>query len=223
MSLTWSYSSLGLFQLCPRKYYHLRVVKDYSESETEDMRYGKVVHKVAEDYIGKDEPIPPQFLYIKEALDVLKAIPGEKLCEYKMGLDKELNPCDFFSSDVWFRGVCDLVILDVPNKKAYIVDYKTGKSARYADTKQLELMALALFRHFPEIEHIKAGLSFLVCEDFVKAEYHKETASWAKWQIETDRLDKAYKANVWNAKPNFTCKKYCIVDTCEHNGKGSYR
>jgi hypothetical protein len=37
MSIVWSYSSLGLFQQCPKKYYHLRVVKDYVEPETEHM------------------------------------------------------------------------------------------------------------------------------------------------------------------------------------------
>mgnify|MGYP006192309561 CR=1 FL=1 len=54
----WSYSSLGLFQQCPKKYYHLRVLKDTKEPESEPMLYGKAVHEAAEKYIGEDVPIP---------------------------------------------------------------------------------------------------------------------------------------------------------------------
>jgi hypothetical protein len=220
---TWSYSSIGLFDQCPKKYYHLRVAKDVVEPETEHLTYGKMVHEAAEKYIKDGEPVPEKFSFIVPALDVLKAIPGRKHCEYKMGLTKELQPCNFFAKDVWFRGVADLVIIN--DKLAHIVDYKTGKSSEYADVKQLELMALCVFKHFPDVERVKAGLAFVVCEDFVKAQYVKEDASekWLRWIQETDRLSSAYKNKVWNAKPNFTCRRHCPVKDCEHNGKGHYR
>ena len=152
--------------------------------------------------------------------------PGEKLCEQKFGIarrDGRLEPCDFFDKDVWFRGVADLLIID--GGLAHIIDYKTGKSAQYADVKQLELMALAVFKHFPQVEKAKAGLAFVVCEDFVKANYDKEASStmWLKWIQELDRLAVAYDKQVWNPKPNFTCRKFCPVKDCEHNGKGHYR
>jgi hypothetical protein len=223
MSFTWSYSSLGLFQQCPRKYYHLRVVKDIVEPETEHLTYGKLVHEAAELHIKDGKPIPPMYSFLIPVLDVLKAIPGQKHCEYKMGLTKDLKACGFFDEGVWFRGVADLLIIN--GKLAHIVDYKTGKSAQYADTKQLELMALAVFKHFPEVEKVKAGLAFVVCEDFVKANYDKDRSAemWLNWIQETDRLDAAHANDVWNAKPNFTCRKFCPVKDCEHNGKGHYR
>ena len=40
---------------------------------------------------------------------------------------------------------------------------------------------------------------------------------------ETDRLEAAHETNVWNPKPNFTCRKFCLVKECEHNGRGHYR
>jgi hypothetical protein len=201
----------------------LRVAKDIVEPESEAMLYGTLVHKAAEDYIKDGIGIPQKFAYITPTLDVLKNIPGKKICEHKMGLTAELKPCDFFGDDVWFRGVADLLILD--NDVARIIDYKTGKSAQYADVKQLELMALAVFKHFPEITKVKAGLAFLVSNDFVKASYKKESESeaWLKWIQETDRLQSSHDNDVWNAKPNFTCRKFCSVKTCEHNGKGIYR
>jgi RecB family exonuclease len=163
------------------------------------------------------------YSFLTPVLDVLKAIPGQKHCEYKMGLTKELKACGFFDVGVWFRGVADLLIIN--DKLAHIVDYKTGKSAQYADTKQLELMALAVFKHFPEVEKVKAGLAFVVCEDFVKANYDKDRSSemWLNWIQEIDRLDAAHANDVWNPKPNFTCRKFCPVKNCEHNGKGHYR
>jgi RecB family exonuclease len=222
-NFTWSYSSIGLFEQCPKKYYHLRIAKDVVEPETEHLTYGKMVHEAAEKYIRDGEPVPEKFLFIVPVLDVLKEIQGEKLCEHKMGLTEGLEPCGFFDKNVWFRGVADLLIIQ--DDLAHIVDYKTGKSAQYADVKQLELMALAVFKHFPLVERVKAGLAFLVSEDFVKANYIKHDApeKWLTWIQQTDKLAAAHDNDVWNAKPNFTCRKFCPVKDCEHNGRGHYR
>lgn len=221
MKYTWSYSSLGLFQQCPKKYYHLRVAKDFKEPETEALTYGKQVHEAAEFYIKNGTPIPEKFAFIKSALDLLKQVGegGEFLCEYKMGLTRDLEPCDFFASNVWWRGVADLVILK--GDKAFLVDYKTGKSSRYADTKQLEILSLAMFKHFPDLKEVKAGLLFLVAEDLIKVSYDTSAPAvrWVKWINETKQLEAAYENNVWNPKPNFSCKQYCAVTSCMHNGK----
>ena len=223
MKFTWSYSALGLFQQCPKKYYHLRVVKDVVEPETTAILYGKEVHLALEEYIRDGKPIPPQFSQFQDIADMLKAIPGDKLCEYKMGLTKDIQACGFFDENVWFRGVADLLIIN--GDTARVIDYKTGKSSEFADVKQLELMALAVFKHFPKVRRVKAGLVFLVANDFVRAEYDKKDAplSWLKWIQETDRIQAAHDTNVWNPKPNFTCRKYCLVKDCQHNGKGHYR
>jgi hypothetical protein len=36
---------------------------------------------------------------------------------------------------------------------------------------------------------------------------------------EVDQLDMAYKEDVWNPKENFTCRQWCPVVSCPHNGK----
>lgn len=201
----------------------MRVLKDIVEPETEAIMFGKEVHKAAEDYIGKGTPIPEKYKFIEPVLKILENIKGDKFVEHRMGLTKDLKACDFFDPKVWFRGVADLLIVD--EESAHVVDYKTGKSSKYADTKQLELMALAIFKHFPQVQKVKAGLAFVVCEDFVKAKYTIEDAPkfWLRWIEETDRLEAAHRTGVWNPKPNFTCKAHCKVLDCEHNGKGHYR
>lgn len=219
-TIKWSYSSLALFKQCPKKYFHLRVAKDFKEPETEALTYGTQVHEAAEKFIRDGEPIPPKFAFIQESLDMLNKLDGAKLCEYKMGLTKNLEPCDFFSEDVWWRGIADLIVLNEEKEMAFVVDYKTGKSSRFADTKQLEILSLALFKHFPKVKRVKAGLLFVVAKDFVKTEYQQgNEKAWVSWLDDTNRLEEAYKSEVWNAKPNFSCKNYCAVVSCVHNGR----
>lgn len=223
MKYTWSYSSISLFQQCPRKYYRLRIVKDIVEPPQQHLIYGTKVHEAAENYVCKDKSLDPKYGFLKPTLDALKSLPGMKLCEYEMGITKEFKPCGFYDENVWFRGIADLLVID--EDRAHLVDYKTSKSSQYADRKQLELLALLVFKHFPHVESIKAGLVFVVAEDLVKAAYTQEVQekAWAKWLPEIQRLEKAMETNVWNPVPNFTCRKFCPVHDCEHNGKGSFR
>ena len=219
MNYTWSYSSISLFQQCPRKYYRLRVAKDIVEPVQEHLLYGSAVHKAAEEYVRDGTPIPEKYAFIQQFLDPLKAMPGEKLCEHEMGLTKDMQPCGFRDKNVWFRGIADLLVIN--GDKARIIDYKTSKSSRYADKKQLELLSLLTFKHFPQIKTIKAGLLFLVIEDLVGAEFtaDQQTEAWGKWIPETNQLESAMITDVWNPRPNFTCRGWCAVTDCEHNSK----
>lgn len=216
----WSFSSIKAFDQCPKKYYHLKVVKDYKEPLTDAITYGSEFHKAAELYIKEGIPLPPHFNYAKGALDNLNQLPGDKLCEYEMGLTENLDPCGFKDEQVWWRGIADLIILDREKGEARVLDYKTGKSAKYADTGQLELMALAIFKHFPEVKKVKAGLLFVVAKQFVKDNYNIDAAPtmWQKWLRDHDRMRFAYQTNVWNPRPSGLCKKHCVVVECPHNG-----
>jgi hypothetical protein len=53
-----------------------------------------------------------------------------------------------------------LIVVNEEKETAFVVDYKTGKSSRFADTRQLEILTLALFKHFPKVKRVKAGLLF---------------------------------------------------------------
>lgn len=216
---TWSYSSIKMFDQCPKKYYHLRVLKDVSEPETEATRYGKLFHSAAEYYIRDGTPLPPQFSFIKDTLDNLARFPGEKLCEHEMALTENLEPCDFNAPDRWWRGIADLLIIN--GDEARCVDYKTGKSAKYADTDQLELMAMAVFKHFPQVKKVKAGLLFVISKNFIKSSYMAENQDkfWTKWLKEYNRMNAAYKNDVWNPRPSGLCRAHCLVLDCPHNGR----
>jgi hypothetical protein len=222
VSYTWSYSSISLFQQCPRKYHRLRIVKDIVEPPQEHLLYGTAVHRAAEEFIRDDKDLPPKFEMFKPQLTLMKVLKGDKYCEYEMGIRKDFTPCAFDDPDVWLRGIVDLLV--VGSDSARIIDYKTSKSSKYADTKQLELLSLLVFKHFPNVKKIKAALLFLVSQDLVRAKYTEEQQSvaWIRWLDIVKSLEAAMKVDVWNPKPNFTCRKFCAVKDCEHNGRSPY-
>jgi len=218
---TWSYSSITTFEKCPKQYYHLYVAKDIKQDPNQKhFLYGNEVHKAAEEYVRDGVPLPTKFSEFQTPLDMLKRIPGEKKCELKLGLTKDLEPCEFFGDNVWWRGAIDLLILDKENKTATIIDYKTGKS-QYADTRQLGLLSIAVFKKFPEIEKIKAGLMFLVSKEIIKEEYNNTRIDemYTEWDRLILRMNTAYDSGVFNPIPNFACKSFCPVQSCAHWGK----
>lgn len=218
----WSYSSISTYITCPRKYYAEKVSKEVPFTDTEATLYGKALHLAAEEFIRDGKPIPPQFAFIQPMLDKLNALPGDKYCELKFGIakrDGKLVACDFFAPDVWFRGIADLVIVN--GDEARIVDYKTGKSAKYADTKQLALMAACVFLNFPEVKKVKTGLLFVVSKDFIKEDFvfDRRFDIFAHLDGSLQQRAISYETGVWNPKPNGLCKNYCGALSCPHNGR----
>ena len=220
----WSYSSIKTFEQCPKKYHHLRILKDYKDEDSTATVYGKELHKAAEDFIKDGTPIPPRFSFVADVLEALQKIEGEKHCEIKMGVAKrngKFVPCDFFAKDVWWRGIADLLIINEEKQTAYLVDYKTSKNAKYADTKQLDLLAGAVFTHYPKIMEIKSALLFVVSNEIVKKkhEFMMQMSYLNSMEPELTRLEAAIKTNVWNPNSGPLCK-FCPVTSCAHNRKG---
>lgn len=219
-NFSWSYSSLDLYTQCPHKYFRLKVKRDIKEPISAQLLYGNRFHKAAENFIQNNTPLPPEFDFAEKSLDILRNRKGQHLCEYRMGLTRELMPCRFSDLNVWWRGIADLLTLQ--EDRAFIIDYKTGHHPKYANTKQLEILSLAVFKHFPKIKRIKAGLVFVNANDFIPTIYESDEQNnyWTKWIADVDKLEQAFQVDVWNPRPNFTCKSWCPVLDCTHNGKG---
>lgn len=214
----WSYSSIKTFEQCPKKYFHLKVAKDIKDEPGEAADYGTAVHLAAEEYIRDGKPIPDKFAYIRPIVERLAALPGEKHAELKLGVRKvpgTYEPCDFFAKDVWWRGIADLLVID--GHRAWCVDYKTGKSARYADPKQLDLLAGAVFTHFPEVMTVKSSLIYVVSKELVpKRHVVTERSQYLSvFDAQLENLETAMDNGVWNAKSGPLCG-WCPVKSCEH-------
>lgn len=208
----WSFSSLKDFINCPKQYYHTKVAKDFVKKTTDNMLYGTAVHKACEDYVRDGTPLAKNYERFKPQLDALLEIQGTKYCEHEMGLTRNREPCAFDSDTRWVRGIVDLLIVD--GADAYIVDYKTG-SNRYPDTKQLKLMALMTYAHFPEVQNIRAGLLFVMHNTFITEEYTRDQTNklWQEFLPSLDQLEMSYANEMWFAKPSGLCG-WCPVTSC---------
>lgn len=217
-TVKWSFSSLKTFQQCPKKYYHTKVAKDVKEPDTVATLYGKEAHLAAEEFVRDGTPLPGKFDYMQDTLNVLNNIPGTKYCEYQMGLREDLSACAFDDPDAWWRGVADLLVINEDKGLAHSLDYKTSKNARYADTKQLDLVATGIFAHFPKIVRVKSALVFVVSKEFVKADHYVEMVPkyMEKPRQDVARIEKALETGVWNPIQGPLCR-FCSVKQCEYN------
>lgn len=218
--IAWSYSALKTYQTCPKKYYHLKVIKDVKDEQGEQAIYGTEAHKAAELYIANGEDLPGRFEFMRKQLDTLKNLEGDKYCEIKCGLTRDLEPCDFFAKDVWLRAVIDLLVVNERTGTARVIDYKFGKS-KNADMSQLQLMALVVFKMFPNIKRVKAGLLFCAEDKMIPTQFKADQVGemWMQWLPEVARLEANYNHDVWNANPSGLCKAWCPVVSCVHNGR----
>ncbi len=214
----WSYSSIKTFEQCPKKYFHLKVVKDVKDEPGPEADYGTAVHLAAEEFIRDGKPVPDKFAFMRPIVERLAAFPGEKYCELKLGLVKTswgYDPCSFFDKDVWYRGIVDLLIVN--GEKAWMIDYKTGKNAKYADMKQLDLMAAALFVKFPQLQTIKSGLLYVVSNEFPKKTHYRENFDEyiSVFDEKLGQLEDAMEHGVFNPKSGPLCG-WCPVVECAH-------
>ena len=215
----WSYSSVNTFKQCPKKYYHLKVAKDVKDRGNAATAYGSRVHSAAEKYIRDGKPLEREYKFLQGTLDAFNSIEGDKHCEIRLGVSKDgeaFKPAKFFGGDVWYRGIADLLIIN--EDKAYLIDYKTSKNAKYADTKQLDLVAAALFVHYPQVKKIKSALAFVVSNDLIQKVHTADMRDsyFETFADELERLEVAQDNNVWNANSSPLCG-WCPVTSCEHH------
>lgn len=212
---TWSFSSLKDYINCPKQYQEVKVLKNYQKEMTQQILYGNEVHKALENYIKDGEPLAENYQRFAPLMDSLKEIPGEFHPELRMALNFDKKACKWSAEDCWVRGIVDFLVVD--GADAFIVDYKTG-SNKYPDPKQLKLMALMVFEHFPQVNNVKAGLMFVMHNSFITEEYNRSAKDdlWNAFLPDLARLTHSYENDTWQANPTPLCG-WCPVRSCEHH------
>jgi hypothetical protein len=213
--LTHSYSALKLYENCPLRYYRQRVLKDVKDKGGEASMYGERIHKLLEERLkGSEEPAPE----IKSYQPIIEGIQkivgdGELLVEQELALNKNLTPTGWWDDDVWMRSKLDVLVLH--GEKATMLDWKTGKHR--PDFNQLELFALQVFAHYPEVTSVTAG--FLWLQDFKmdKETYHKEHLSklWNSVLSRVHKIEQSLDKEEWPAKPSGLCGWCPCRSTCK--------
>jgi hypothetical protein len=210
----WSFSGLKQYINCPKQYHEVKVLQNFQVSVSSQMKYGTDVHKALEDYARDGTELPLFYQRFKQTADTLMGIPGTRYIEHKMALKEDrVTPCGFDDPDYWVRGIVDFMVID--GDTAFIVDYKTG-SAKYPDPKQLKLMAIMTFAHFPEVKFIKAALAFILHNAFMDEMYRREEVDkmWTYFSGDLHRLEMSMKTNAWPANATPLCG-WCPVKTCK--------
>lgn len=212
----YSYSAIKQFENCPRQYHEVKVLKRYKSKDTEATLYGTAVHKAFEDHVKDKVPLPADYERYAKFVEPLAAMQGEIRCEEKLGIRADFTPCGFFDDDVWFRGIPDYLALNFDTGVARVADYKTGKSSRYADMAQLELMAAMVFIHHPEIHTVKGILLFVVADAVIKAKFKRESLQLilSRWAGRANAIEVAMESGTWNPKSSGLCG-FCPVESCE--------
>lgn len=218
MALAHSYSSIKQFENCPRQYYHVKILKDYKSQPTEATSYGERVHKAFEEFVRDGVPLPAAYEAYRPFVEPLAAAVGEIYCERKLAIRADFTPCGFFDKDVWYRGLPDYLVISPDGKTARVADYKTGKSSRFADTAQLELMAAMSMLHHPSVDTVKGVLLFVVVGDIIKAQFKRTQLPeiLSKWAGRAGAIEAAVDVGVWNPRSSALCK-FCPVSSCDHH------
>jgi CRISPR/Cas system-associated exonuclease Cas4 (RecB family) len=212
-TVKWSFSSLKQYINCPKQYQEVKVLKKYETIPTQQMRYGTDVHSALENYAKDGTALPHNYKRFASMVDPLLEIDGTRYIEHRMALDENKQPCSW-GKGYWVRGIVDFMVIE--GDTAFIVDYKTG-SDKYPDLKQLRLMALMTFAHFPEVNRVKAGLMFILHNNFIPEEYVRDNMEtlWTNFTPDLERLQLSYENDTWQMNPTPLCG-WCPVTTCEH-------
>jgi len=219
--IKWSYSALKDFTTCPRQYAEVRVKQNFRKEDNVYASTGRAIHTALEQYVRDGIRLPDEYKsYEKYVRPLLTELTGDYRVEQKLALRHDKVPVPFDSDERWVRGIIDLLVLDHHDNTAYIVDYKTG-SNKYADLRQLKLMACLVFHHYDHIQRCRVGLLFLNKNDFITDEYSKDNLSqlWASFAADLFRLNLAYETDHWMPNPSGLCKNFCPVTSCEFHGK----
>ena len=131
----WSFSALDTFEVCNKKYYHLKVAKDVKDEDNQASVDGKFVHDAMKLRVIEGVPLPVQLRQHEKVAARFAIAPGQKHGEMQLALNHKLEPRSWFGKDVWVRAIIDLLI--VQGTTAILVDWKTGKRKERYDQLRL--------------------------------------------------------------------------------------
>ena len=216
--LTHSYSSMRMFDNCPLRYYRQRIKKDVVDHGGEASIYGERVHESFELRLKNKTPLPPELgKHEKLCLGVEKlAVGGLLEPEKEMVLTKDLNVTGWYDDDAWLRLKADVVVV-TRDKQAVCLDWKTGK--RRPDFFQLQLGALQIFQHYPDVKRVATSFVWLKDNAALDSEGYtldNKPMIEAKLRSKVERIEEALFEDVWPAKPGPLCNYCPAASTCSY-------
>lgn len=216
IKLTHSYSSIKMYENCPKRYYHQRIMKEIKDEGSEATRYGERIHSDLEHRLVNNKPLSDetkQYEVLCEAIERM-ASGGELHAERQLCLNENLTPTSWWGDDAWLRSILDVLILH--DDTAVVMDWKTGK--RRPDFTQLQLFALQVFKHFPEIKSVKSCFVWLkdLSMDAEVFTVDKTNLMWADMLARIERINQSVETENWPARPSGLCRFCPAQNMCEY-------
>jgi hypothetical protein len=216
LPIPWSHTALRDFLSCPWSFHETRVTKRIKREQGEEAEWGEYVHKQFERRQIARAVLPPPLLTHEAYMKKIEAISGTLAVEQKIAFDKRAQPCGFFDQQVWFRGVIDWKKVCVPDRRATLIDYKTGKQKD--DFAQLGLFALHTFAAHPEVDLVDTRYFWTQTGLETRKVYGRAEipALWANYIPDLRQYALAFKDDAWPKRQSGLCNGWCPVTDCEH-------
>jgi len=218
MNITHSFSALKMYENCPRRYMHQRVNKEVQDEGSDASKYGERIHEALELRLRDQSPLTDETRKYESLCTAIEreSKDGELFVEQKMTLNKNLTPTEWFAPDAWFRSVLDVLMIHENQKKAFVLDWKTGK--RRPDFTQMEIFALQVFKHYPEVDSVTSALVWLRDYKMDTQVYKREQSNemWAKIMARINRIYESLEHDTWPPKPSGLCPWCPAKHICDY-------
>ena len=206
----WSYSSLSLFEKCPRAYQFSKILKLPRKSSPAAER-GINIHAKGENFLlGNIIGVPKEFKPFEAELKNLKKNDAGAETQYCFLKGWKQTNWDNWAKG-WLRLVLDSEVW-LNDKELLIIDFKTGRKYD-SHEDQANLYATAMMQLHPEIEEVHCEFWYLDQEDIAdwnfKAGIKDDLREY--WE---NRIAPLFKEKEWPAKPSQQACRWC--DFKEH-------
>ena len=212
-NLTHSFSSIKMYENCPKRYYHQRITKEVQDTGSDATIYGERVHEALEHRLDKKVELPSESKTYEPLCKSIEGLGGPLQVEQKLTLSENLTPTTWWEKDAWLRSILDVLIIF--EDEAIVMDWKTGK--RRPDFSQLEMFALQVFSHYPNIKKVKSTFVWLKDLSLDSHTYNRLDADdlWVKLLSKTERINQSLTNNNWPPKPSGLCRFCPAKNICE--------
>ena len=219
--VAYSFSRLDSFETCPRKYYHTSVAKDVKDEPNDAQIFGDQAHKAFKLYFQIGQELPLHLSQYEQYLKPIANSPGHTIVEQEIALDQNYKQVEWFSKDAYIRVKSDLT--QQHGTQAVVWDWKFGKPHNKFD--QLKLTAAVTFLLAPKIERITMAYFWAKTKEVSPDVMLRAEAPtfWAELQPRVQLYQEAHWRQAFPPKPNFLCKGWCPVVTCQYWEKGRKR
>lgn len=216
MRLAHSYSSIKLYENCPLRYFRQRVVKDVVDEGGEASKHGERIHAFLENRLKDNTDLPQEIAQYDTLCKAVERLAegGVLEVERELVLNDNLMPTGWWDADAWIRSKLDVLV--IKGNDAVVMDWKTGK--RNPDQFQMQLFAVQVFKHFPEVQRVKTSLVWLKDMSMDSEQYTRLDANklWADIMKRIQRIHTSLEHDNWPAKPSGLCRFCPARHDCDY-------